>query len=78
VERKKWGDLTARQRATIIVVGAVQIALFALVQRDIGRRAPHQLRGPKWAWRLAAAVNWIGPLAYFTVGRRRGSPPTPA
>jgi hypothetical protein len=38
--------------------------------RDLARRRPEEVRGPKAAWILAFVVQPIGPIAYFIVGRR--------
>ena len=40
---------------------------------DIKRRPAEEIRGPKAMWRAAMAVNLIGPVSYFVVGRRRVS-----
>jgi hypothetical protein len=49
----------------------VQISLAATAWVDLARRPAELVRGPKPAWALAIAVNFVGPIAYFTVGRRR-------
>lgn len=66
---RKWHDLTSSQRTTIAVAGAVQIALAASAWRDLARRPGDQVRGPKWSWAWVIAVNFLGPIAYFTAGR---------
>jgi Phospholipase_D-nuclease N-terminal len=68
---RRWTDLAPRARAGIAVGGAVQLGLLAAALRDLRRRDPAQLRGPRWLWTLLAFVNIVGPLAYFAVGRRR-------
>jgi Phospholipase_D-nuclease N-terminal len=35
-------------------------------------RPSEQVRGSKKLWAMAALVNFVGPLAYFAFGRRRG------
>jgi hypothetical protein len=50
---------------------AVELVLIAVVERDIGRRRPDLIRGPKLLWRVVATQNLIGPAAYLTIGRRR-------
>lgn len=72
-QRKKWSDLTPGQRAGVIVGGAVQLALMVLAQRDLSHRTAGQVRGPKWLWRGAVLVNFVGPIAYFVFGRKRPS-----
>jgi hypothetical protein len=71
--RKRWSELSGRQQATIAAAAAVQAALAAATLWDLRRRPSAQIRGSKTLWVAAAFVNFIGPLTYFTVGRRRGS-----
>ena len=69
--RKTWSDLSEGQRNAIKVMAAAELAMKIAMLVDIGRRPASQIRGPKSAWRLAAAVNLIGPVSYFAFGRRR-------
>ena len=70
--RKQWGDLTTAQQAGLVLVGVIQVALLAAALIDIRRRSADELNGSKRLWTLAAFVNFIGPLAYFIFGRKRG------
>jgi hypothetical protein len=71
-QRRRWEDLSTRQRRSIVVAGVVQVLLAAAALLDLRRRPSEQVRGPKRLWAAAAAlVNFVGPLAYFLVGRRR-------
>ncbi len=72
-QRRQWRDLTPAQRLGTIIVGTVQIALFAAAQFDLWRRPAYQVRGRKGLWAALAFVNIVGPLAYFALGRRRRS-----
>lgn len=65
-----WNDLTHRQKAALVTAACVQISLAATAWVDLARRPRDQVRGPKPAWAAAIAVNFVGPLAYFAVGRR--------
>jgi hypothetical protein len=73
--RKRWSELSGRQQAAIIVAAVVQEALAVATLWDLRRRPSAQIRGSKKLWVAAAFVNFVGPLTYFTVGRRRGSIP---
>lgn len=73
VMRKKWGDLSSRNRRLTTVVGVVEVILLAAALFDIKRRPAGQINGPKWMWTSFAFVTFIGPIAYFTFGRRRGA-----
>lgn len=70
-ETRSWGELSPRQQR--VVVGAVVVqwglAIAALV--DLWRRPDEGVRGSKRVWRVAAFVNFAGPLAYFLFGRRK-------
>jgi hypothetical protein len=70
-ERKTWKDFSGGQRAALIVMGLIQVALLIAAQRDIGRRSDSQINGSKGMWRALAFVNWIGPLSWFAFGRKR-------
>jgi hypothetical protein len=63
-----------RRRVRPEIVGPaliVHIVLTALVWRDIGRRDPSELRGPKNFWRVVTALNTGNHAIYWLVGRRR-------
>lgn len=72
-DQKKWSELTAGQKLGVIVGGFVQVTLLALAQWDLTRRAADQVKGPKLFWRFAVLVNFIGPIAYFLIGRTKDS-----
>ncbi|MEZ5270586.1 MAG: PLD nuclease N-terminal domain-containing protein [Microthrixaceae bacterium] len=40
-------------------------------RRDFRKRPAAEVKGPKFLWLLALAVQPVGPLAYLAVGRRR-------
>ena len=69
--KKRWSELTPGQKAGVVVVGTVQVALLAVAATDLVRRPAEQVRGPKWAWAPVLAVNGVGPVAYLVCGRRR-------
>jgi hypothetical protein len=55
------------------VLAAVQLGLLIAAERDIQRRPASLVRGSKTRWRLVCLINFLGPLSYFTFGRRRES-----
>jgi len=69
--KRRWKDLTTRQRVAVFGLGVLQLALASLAWRDLAHRPKERVRGPKRLWGLVIAVNWVGPLSYFAVGRRR-------
>jgi Phospholipase_D-nuclease N-terminal len=70
--KKNWSDLTPGQRAGTIITGVVQLVLASAAWTDLARRPRAQVKGPKGLWAVVIAVNWVGPIAYFVFGRRRG------
>ena len=69
--KRSWSDFTPAQRARMLVAASVQLALAATAWTDLARRPAALIRGPKALWAVLIAVNFIGPLSYFVVGRRR-------
>jgi len=70
---KKWSELSDTRRRMVVVGGVVQVALQTATLRDLHRRSPSQVNGRRWWWVAASFVNFLGPVAYFVFGRRRGS-----
>lgn len=70
-EKKQWKELTAPQKAGVVVLGIVQAGLLIAALIDIRRRPAEQIRGCKAWWALAAFVNYIGPISYFVFGRKQ-------
>lgn len=68
--KKKWSELPVPARAAIVAAGVVQLGLLVAAQVDITRRPAAAIRGPKLRWRLISMINFVGPLLYFTRGRR--------
>lgn len=68
--KKRWADLSPRERAFVVVGAAVEIVLTTIAMRDLSKRPKSQVRGPKWVWRLVSFVQPVGPVAYLLLGRR--------
>ena len=69
--KKKWSELCSRSRRLIVVTGVVEVTLLVATLIDIKRRPADQIKGSKRMWTALAFVNIVGPIAYFTFGRRR-------
>jgi hypothetical protein len=69
-------DLNSRQKRLLLVVLVVHVILARFTLRDLRRRPQSAVRGPKRLWRVWAAMNTTGSLAYWTFGRRRSTTPT--
>jgi hypothetical protein len=68
---QKWSDLSPGRQTGMLIAASVQLALAATAWTDLARRPAALIRGPKALWAVLIAVNFIGPLSYFVVGRRR-------
>ncbi|MGO4384264.1 PLDc N-terminal domain-containing protein [Specibacter sp. RAF43] len=76
--KKRWSEMSSRAKVRIVVAGVVQLALQAAALRDLSRRTPQEVNGPKRAWVAASFLNFGGPIAYFVWGRKRaGNEPRP-
>lgn len=73
---RKWRRMDTAERATIVAGAVVHVALMGLAQVDMCRRPESEIRGPRWLWRLIVLINFVGPVAYFTIGRKRPPEPT--
>ena len=67
---KKWEEFSPPQKAAIVLLGIVQIALLVAALVDIRRRPSEQINGSKRMWTLLAFINYVGPIAYFLFGRK--------
>lgn len=74
MHRKSWKQLNPTQRRLVVLGGALQLTMQGAALRDLRRRAPDEVNGPRWAWACATFVNTVGPCAYFLFGRRGGLP----
>ena len=68
---RRWSDLSPEQQRGIAAAAVVQLALLVAALVSVRRTPEDRIRGSRTAWTLACFVNWIGPLAWFAVGRRR-------
>ena len=68
--KRKWKDMTPRQRALILVAASVQLSRAATAFTDLARRPAAQVRGRKVAWVPVIMLNTVGPIIYFVFGVR--------
>jgi hypothetical protein len=71
IRRRAWGDLTPAQRTGIMLISIVQFALLAVALWDIRRRPAAEINGTKIMWTLLSLINFVGPISYFLMGRKR-------
>lgn len=69
--KNQWNDLAPQKQLTISLVGLVQVALLGAALVDIRRRPAEQIKGSKKLWTLVAFINFVGPITYFVIGRKR-------
>jgi len=62
--------LTPQQKKIAGVVLVVHVIVYVFTLRDLRRRPAAAVRGPKAIWRIAAALNTSGSVAYWLFGRR--------
>lgn len=72
--KKRWQDLTERQRRFIVAAATVEGALKVAALADLKRRPAQRIRGPKGLWAAGLLLvngGGVAPLGYFVLGRRR-------
>ncbi len=71
MQRKRWADLSVIQKIGVIIGATIQFGLLVGGLWDLAHRAPDEVRGDRRFWAGFMFVNWIGPIAYFTYGRKK-------
>ena len=69
--KKSWKELSRAQQTAMLVLMALQLGLQAAALADLRKRPAAQVNGPKAAWVAGSFINYLGPLAYFRLGRRK-------
>ncbi len=69
--KKSWGDLGSFQKGVIGLLVVAQLGLMVATIVDVWTRPSEEIRGRKRIWFAAAFVNYVGPLTYYLVGRKR-------
>lgn len=69
--KAEYNDLPTSARVALVSGTVVEIAAKVAALVDIPRRPAGKIRGPKWAWVAAQAVNGFGPAAYWLFARKR-------
>ncbi len=67
---RRWDELSARSKATLMLLTAIQLSLAVSAWTDLAQRPAEQVSGSKRRWAGIIAVNFLGPLLYFARGRR--------
>ncbi|MEU0465201.1 hypothetical protein ABZ215_14445 [Amycolatopsis sp. NPDC006131] len=77
-KHRHWRDLSRTEQGAIVAAATLRVALAADAWWDLSRRPAESVRGPKGAWAMAIAVNFIGPLEHRRFGRKPVVEPEPA
>ena len=67
---RRWDESSTGSKVVVMLLTAVQISLAVSAWADLAQRPAEQVNGSKWRWAGIIAVNFIGPVLYFTRGRR--------
>jgi hypothetical protein len=60
-----------RNSSRVVVLALIGHVLAAvLTWRDIRQQPAQQVRGSKTFWRISSAVNTLGSVGYWLIGRR--------
>lgn len=68
---QRWDESSARSKVLVMLLTAVQVSLAVSAWTDLAQRPAEQVNGRKRRWAAIIAVNFVGPVLYFTRGRRR-------
>jgi hypothetical protein len=71
-KKKEWSEMTVIQKVGVVLLGTLQVTLLAAALWDIRNRPEEEIRGNKWVWTAVVFVNFVGPIAYFMLGRSSG------
>ncbi|GGC54874.1 hypothetical protein IEU95_09135 [Hoyosella rhizosphaerae] len=66
---RRWYELTIVQKLLVVSLASVQVSLAAAAWADLAQRQEGEVQGSKKKWAAVIAINFIGPILYFTRGR---------
>jgi hypothetical protein len=69
--KKRWADLSPKQRRLIVAAGVAQYSLLAAALIDLKRRPAEQVKGDKRLWAVASCASFLGSIGYLVFGRKR-------
>ena len=67
---QRWDESSPRTKVLIMVLTAAQVSLAVSAWADLAELPAEQVNGPKRRWAAISAINFVGPILYFTRGRR--------
>ena len=66
---RRWDEASTLSKVVVMLLTAVQVSLAVSAWADLAERPAAQVNGSKRRWAAIIAVNFIGPVLYFTRGR---------
>lgn len=69
MKKKSFKDMSPMQRVVTLVLIGISLGMVTAAERDLQRRAPDEVRGHKWLWRILC-LNALGAIGYFRWGRQ--------
>lgn len=69
--KRRWSELSTGQRALLLTLASVQVSMSVSAWSDLASRPSSQVSGSKGKWAAIIAINFVGPVVYFTRGIRR-------
>ncbi|PFG39555.1 hypothetical protein ATJ97_2065 [Georgenia soli] len=69
MEKKRWSDLNKHEKAALLGLASLQASLAVSAWTDLAVRKSEQVRGSKVKWAAIIAVNFVGPVLYYSRGR---------
>ena len=69
--KRKWRDMSDKEQTAVLILVSIQLALAATAWADLASRPEDEVNGRKRTWAALIGINFIGPLAYFRLGRTR-------
>ena len=67
--KKPFSERPPGQKAVLLVLAAISLAIIATAERDIQGRTEDEIRGSRTMWRVLS-LNALGALAYLRFARR--------
>jgi hypothetical protein len=71
---RRWDESSTSSKVLVMLLTALQVSLAVSAWADLAERPAEQVNGRKRRWAAIIAINFVGPMLYFTRGRRLPAP----
>lgn len=68
---RRWDECSPWEKVFVMVLTSLQVSLAVSAWADLAGRPAALVNGSKRTWAMVIAVNFVGPILYFTRGRRQ-------